>query len=162
VMAYDMDRRVTFVNAAAQTLTGYTVEELERAHFINWVHPDDRERMLAYWDRLFEGKSFYEEEYRLVTKDGRVKWGAASWGPILDDEGRQVGVHGREREVTDRRMAQETLRQNANQYRINEERYRALFEDSPFPMWEEDLSGVRTYLDQLSREGVVNLRAHLA
>ena len=111
--------------------------------------------MLSHWDRLFEGHSYHEEEYRLVTRDGRIKWMSASWGPLLDENGRQVGVQGREREVTDRRMAEETLR-------IREERYRTLFEDSPFPMWEEDFSRVKEFLDQLKAQGVTDLRAHLS
>ena len=143
VVAYDMNRRLTFVNPAVQTLTGYSAEELEQAQFINWVHPEDRGRMLGYWDRLFEGRSFQEEEYRLVSRDGRIKWVAASWGPILDDQGRQVGVQGREREVTERHMAEETLRQSEQRHRLNEERYRTLFEDSPFPLWEEDFSELK-------------------
>src|SRR6478672_10125903 len=116
VLAYDMNRRLTFVNPAVQTLTGYSPADMEKQQFICWVHADDRERMLAYWDRLFEGHSFHEEEYRLVTRDGRMKWMAASWGPMLDESGRQVGVQGRERDVTHRRMAQETVR-------IREEHY---------------------------------------
>src|SRR5258707_963944 len=35
VLAYDMNRRLTFVNAAAQTLTGYSADDIERAQFIN-------------------------------------------------------------------------------------------------------------------------------
>ncbi|HTP30902.1 MAG TPA: PAS domain S-box protein [Candidatus Acidoferrales bacterium] len=154
VMAYDMDRRLTFVNAAAQSLTGYTIGELESAHFICWVHPDDRERMLAKWEPLFEGGSFHEEEYRLVTRDGRIKWVSASWGPIYDDGGRQVGVQGHEHEVTERHMSEEALR-------MREERYRSLFEDSPFPMWEEDCSGVKRFIDELAARGVSDPRAHL-
>ena len=90
-----------------------------------------------------------------------MKWVAASWGPLLDDSGRQVGVQGREREVTERRMAEETLRQSEQRLRVNEERYRALFEDSPFPMWEEDFSRVKEYLAEIKAAGVTNLRAYL-
>ncbi len=146
---------MTFVNPAVHTLTGYSPADLEKQQFICWVHADDRDRMLAYWDRLFEGHSFHEEEYRLVTRDGRMKWMAASWGPMLDESGRQVGVQGRERDVTHRRMAQETVR-------IREEHYRTLFEDSPFPMWEEDFSSVKELLDELKARGVTDIREHLA
>ncbi len=155
VLAYDMNRRLTFVNPAVQTLTGYSPADMEKQQFICWVHAEDRERMLAYWDRLFEGHSFHEEEYRLVTRDGRMKWMAASWGPMLDESGRQVGVQGRERDVTHRRMAQETVR-------IREEHYRTLFEDSPFPMWEEDFSSVKELLDGLKARGVADIREYLA
>ncbi|MDE3166645.1 MAG: PAS domain S-box protein [Acidobacteriota bacterium] len=162
VMAYDMNRRLTFVNPAVETLTGYSVEEIERAQFINWVHADDRSRMMDHWEGLFQGRGFNEEEYRLITRDGRVKWVRASWGPVLDEHGRQVGVQGRERDVSERHMAEETLRQSEQRHRMNEERYRALFEDSPFPMWEEDFSLVKLFLEQLRGEHSGNLRAYLA
>ena len=162
VLAYDMDRRLTFANAAAETLTGYSIDELEQSQFINWVHPDDRERMFDYWERLFEGKAFHEEQYRMVTRDGRLKWVAASWGPILDDAGRQVGVQGRERDVTERRMAEETLRQSEQRLRVSEARYRTLFENSPFPMWEEDFSQVKQYMDEMRAGGVENIGDYLA
>jgi two-component system, cell cycle sensor histidine kinase and response regulator CckA len=162
ILAYDMDRRLIFANPAAQNLTGYSVAELEEAQFICWIHPQDQERMLNYWDALYEGKSFHEEQYRLTTKDGRLKWIEASWGPILDESGVQVGVQGRERDITERKLAEETLRQTEQRLRIDEAHYRTLFEDSPFPMWEEDFSAVKTYVDSLRRGGVANLKSYLA
>jgi PAS domain S-box-containing protein len=72
VLAYDMQRRLIFANPAVRDLTGYSPEELERAQFICWIHPDDRERMLSHWDKLFAGESFYEEEYRLITRVNRL------------------------------------------------------------------------------------------
>jgi len=107
VMCYDMERRLQYVNPAIETLTGYTVEELKREQFICWVHPDDRERMLAYWDRLFAGASYDNVEYKMVTKQGQTKWVEAGWGPILDDGGRQVGVKGSERDITARKRAEQ-------------------------------------------------------
>ncbi len=107
VMCYDMDRRLQYVNPAIETLTGYTVAELKREQFICWVHPDDRERMLAYWDRLFAGASYDNVEYRMVTKQGETKWVEAGWGPILDDRGRQVGVKGSERDISARKRAEQ-------------------------------------------------------
>ena len=46
--------------------------------------------------------------------------------------------------------------------RVREERYRTLFEDSPFPMWEEDFSSVKEFLDELKARGVTDIREHLA
>jgi PAS domain S-box-containing protein len=162
VLAYDMERRLTFANAAVESLTGYSVDELEHSQFICWVHPEDRGRMMEYWERLFDGRAFHEEQYRMLTRDGRMKWVAASWGPILDDSGRQVGVQGRERDITERRMAEETLRQSEQRLRVSEERYRSLFESSPFPMWEEDFSDVKVFLDELRSGGVANIGEYLS
>jgi two-component system cell cycle sensor histidine kinase/response regulator CckA len=113
VLAYDMERRLIFVNPAVERLTGYSMTELQREEFICWVHPEDRSRMLGYWEKLFEGSAYCDEEYRLVTKDGQTKWVTGTWGPILDDRGRQIGVQGSEREITERKLAEERFRQLA-------------------------------------------------
>ncbi|MBN1148908.1 MAG: PAS domain S-box protein [Anaerolineales bacterium] len=41
-------------------------------------------------------------------------------------------------------------------------RYRSLFEDAPIPLWEEDFSEVKRYLDGLRASGVSDLRVYLA
>lgn len=161
-MAYDMKRKLVFVNPAVETLTGYSTDELEKANFICWIHPDDQPRMLALWETLFQGMSFHEEEYRLITKDGRMKWVVASWTPILDDAGLQVGVQGREFDLTRRKLAETALQHSEEKLRADEERYRALFEDSPFPLWEEDFSDVKKYLDSLAAGGISDMRRYLA
>jgi PAS domain S-box-containing protein len=111
VLAFDMKRNLIYVNPAVETLTGYSLAEYTARGFIDWVYPEDRNRMLGHWDRLFEWGSFQDEEYRLVTKSGAVKWVSATWGPILDDTGNQVGVQGIEHDITDRKCAEEALRQ---------------------------------------------------
>ena len=161
VLAYDMSRKLVFVNPAVETLTGYSVAELEQANFICWIHPEDQPRMMSFWDLLFQGKSFHEEEYRLITRDGRVKWVVASWFPILDDSGNQVGVQGREFDVTKRKLAEAALRHSEEKLRMDEERYRVLFENSPFPMWEEDFSKIKCHLDSLAAGGITDIPAYL-
>jgi PAS domain S-box-containing protein len=108
VLAYDMNRQLVYANPAVKKLTGYSVADLRREQFICWVDPEDRARMLGHWDGLFHGGAFADEEYRLIMKDGRQRWAAASWGPILDDTGRQVGVQGSEHDITERKRAEET------------------------------------------------------
>ena len=45
---------------------------------------------------------------------------------------------------------------------IDRERYRALFENTPFPMWEEDFSRVKEYIDGLTAGGITDLKSYLA
>ena len=116
VLAFDMDRNLIYANPAMETLTGYSVEEYKRRGFIDWIHPDDRSRMISHWDGLFHGSSYQDEEYHLVSKDGDVKWVSASWGPIRDETGRQVGVQGSERDITDRKRAEEALHESQARY----------------------------------------------
>ena len=88
-----------------ERLTGYSAAELERLGFVCWVHPDDQPRMLGYWESVFQGGTCRDEEYRLVAKDGTVKWASATWGPLLDEAGSQIGVQGAERDITARKQA---------------------------------------------------------
>ncbi len=59
------------------TLTGYTAQDLMASHrrFIDLVHPDDRLRLgqevTAF---LAEGRSSWEQSYRLVRRDGSTVW----------------------------------------------------------------------------------------
>ncbi len=100
IFAFDMERRPVYVNPAVKELTGYTFSEIREKQFINWVHPEDQPRMLQVWEDLFAGKTFSEVEFRLLTKTGQMKWCSSSWGPLLDEAGRQIGVQGRERDIT--------------------------------------------------------------
>ena len=117
VMMYDMDRRLVFANSAVEEITGYSLTELQHDKSISWIHPDDRSRMLGYRDNLFHGVAYRDQEYRLVTKDGRIKWAISTWGPVHDEAGRQVGVQGSERDITKRKFAEQALRESERRFR---------------------------------------------
>jgi PAS domain S-box-containing protein len=105
---YDMQRRLLYCNAAFESLTGYTLAELRRQDFINYLYPDDEARMLKLFDSTFQGESFADAEYRIITRSGDVKWCSSSVGPLLDEHGLQIGVQGLERDIGERKRAEET------------------------------------------------------
>ena len=107
VWMYDMDRHLVFANKSVERLTGYSADEFAEEGPIFWVHGSDHSRMSGYWDRVFEGAAYRDEEYRLVTKDARSRWVVATWGPIYDETGRQCGVQGSERDITEERIVQQ-------------------------------------------------------
>lgn len=110
IFAYDMARQLMYVNQAFESLTGNTINELSENGLMNYIHLDDSPRMRSLFDQLFAGKSFKDVEYRIITHEGEVKWCRATWGPLLDEFGHQIGVQGRETDITEQKRSEATLR----------------------------------------------------
>jgi PAS domain S-box-containing protein len=110
VIAYDMDRRLKFVNPAFERLTGYPADELQEQEFLQYIHEDDRPAILAEWDRLAQGGALRDQEYRVVTRAGQTRWCSSSWEPMRDEVGRQIGYMGTEFDITERKLAEEAMR----------------------------------------------------
>jgi PAS domain S-box-containing protein len=108
VYAYDMQRRLLYQNAAFEHLTEYELTDLYAHDMIDYLHPDDTTRMRALFDSVFQGNSFTDVEYRIITRSGKVKWCSSSCGPLLDEHGTQIGVQGVERDISERKRAEET------------------------------------------------------
>lgn len=87
------------------------------------------------------GEPVVNKEEKETWPDGTVTWSSSTKMPLHDGKGRIVGTFGISRDVTERRLAQESLRQS-------EERYRQLLEQSP----------TYTYSVQLENGQPVNAR----
>jgi PAS domain S-box-containing protein len=109
VFAFNMKGRITYVNPAIESLTGYSVQEISELEFFSLVHADDRRLVTEVWKLLVAGKRRTEEEFRLETKAGRTKWCSGSWGPLYDERGQQIGVQGNLRDISEHKMLQSQL-----------------------------------------------------
>ena len=67
--------------------TGQTVEEVRGWGWLNALHPDDRERSGAVWQKAIRAAGLYETEYRIRRKDGAYVWHLARGIPILEADG---------------------------------------------------------------------------
>jgi len=90
----------------------------------------------------------------ISARDGQPHDFELNCSPIHDPNGSLRGYIFTLRDVT------EALRQ-AHDRQENEERYQALFENSPIPFWEEDFQAVRLALEELGAQGVTDLSAYL-
>ncbi len=99
----NFDGYFTSVNPAAGRTLGFTSAELLSRPFIEFVHPDDRQRSLEVFDTLRRGRDAVQFENRCVCCDGSVRW--VQWSTRALPEERLVYAVGRD--VSDRRRNQE-------------------------------------------------------
>jgi PAS domain S-box-containing protein len=99
------------VNPAFETRLGYTEREALARPYLEFVHPDDRERTAAEALRLGGGQTAVAFENRLVCKDGSHRWIEWTATPVLKER-----VHyGVGRDVTERRHAEAELERLAGE-----------------------------------------------
>ncbi|HYO13989.1 MAG TPA: MASE1 domain-containing protein [Thermoanaerobaculia bacterium] len=75
------------------------------------VHPEDRERVSEAIRRSVETGQDYQAEMRVVQPNGAVRWISTNGRVYRDESGRPVRMLGATLDVTERRQAEEELRQ---------------------------------------------------
>lgn len=118
ILAYDLDEKLLYVNQAVEELTGFSPDEIGERAYLDLVHPGDRKHVEERWRWLLAGGHIDDEEVRLITKGGAVKWSLSSWGPLMDEDGRRVGIQGRELDVTQRKRTELALQESEQRLRI--------------------------------------------
>ena len=137
VIATDMNGGVTFMNSIAQSLTGWSQAEATGKSMdlvFDIVNRETRRPVENPVKKVFrEGKVVGLADHTLLlSKDGKEFDIEDSAAPILTDAGEGFGVVLVFRDITERKRAEETLRQS-------QERYHLLFDSIPHPVWVYDL-----------------------
>ncbi|MEZ0495349.1 putative bifunctional diguanylate cyclase/phosphodiesterase [Sphingomonas sp. IW22] len=131
ILHRDLQLRVLLVNDAYRNLVGRSAEELNGLHFEQFTHPDDRERSKQkHAERLALGKPFKIEK-RYVRPDGSSVWCLVNVSFILNKEGQPESTIVIATDITERRAAQEELRQS-------EERFRLAAQAANLGIWDYD------------------------
>ncbi|WP_334389115.1 PAS domain S-box protein [Bradyrhizobium sp. AZCC 2262] len=81
-----------------------------RKNFRQRVHPEDRNRVDERFARVVNEKVDSFDEYRVLLPDGTVKHVISSGHPVLDGNGELIAFIGTATDVTERRRAEEALR----------------------------------------------------
>lgn len=93
---------------------GYTADELMsgRVSWTNIIHADDVARLDAETTQyLREGRTEFGQDYRLVTRSGELRWIEARNATASNSDGLPAHINGIVLDVTDRKRADEQLRQ---------------------------------------------------
>ena len=126
--------KIALGNERAAKMYGFdSAEDAPGVNPLDFVHPDDRERVLRIIvEDMFEKDLRQVNEFRTITTDGGVKWVSAV-GTAIEYQGRPAGLISIA-DITERKLAEEALRES-------EERLRAFIENAPDAIYVNDLSG---------------------
>ncbi|MEG4089045.1 PAS domain S-box protein [Microcoleus sp. Pol12B4] len=91
--------------------TGQTFDDYKGGGGINAIHPDDRSSMTTVWSTAVANRSFYEIEFRMRRYDGEYRYMSCRGVPILNADGSIREWVGANTDITDRKQAEEALRE---------------------------------------------------
>ncbi len=114
IWAIDLEGNHTYTNPAIEQILGYKAEEILGANVLEFVHEEDRgglEKLLNQWISVERGWTglvlrwkHKHEGYRYLESNGL---------PVFDPQGNLVGYRGADRDITERKLAEEALSQQA-------------------------------------------------
>jgi PAS domain S-box-containing protein len=128
---YDAAMQVAYVSPQIERILGYSSAEWSTPGFwLTRVHPDDRQAVVDESAATNESGAPYRQDYRMIARDGTIVWLHDECALIRDEEGRPTIWQGVLVDITERKEAEEQLRQA-------EERFRMIVERTPAIVYQE-------------------------
>lgn len=123
--------RFTFVSDQATAITGYAPEQwYERDFWPNHIHPDDRERAVAYCRECTDRGLSHDFQYRMIAADGRELW-LRDIVTVIGDAGDAKLLRGVMIDITQQRELEQELRSQ-------DQRLRLITGQMPAVLWSVD------------------------
>ena len=101
IYAVDTDGVLRFVSEQV-SLYGFTREEMTGRPFLDFMHEDDRERIMTEFSYSIETGEEFPSRFRLVNSAGDAFWFEDVGTLQTDGDGRTVGMMGVLRDITER------------------------------------------------------------
>lgn len=123
----DIDRAMEAVSQGCLNLTGYSDEDLVASRRVSYgtvIHPEDRDRVWREIQDALGRRESFQLMYRIVAKEGRIKWVWEQGTGVFSPEGRLLCLEGFIADISEQRQIREQLR-------LSEEKFSKIFQASP-------------------------------
>ena len=104
------DGECDYFSAQWTNYTGVGESDLLGWRWMDALHPDDREPTRQFWMESVAGRQPYDVDYRIRRSDGTYGWFKTRGTPIRDSDGTIVKWFGTCTDITDRKRAEQTLK----------------------------------------------------
>lgn len=141
---YNIESRQAFWNDRLFEFMGLSREEVEKPGYdflLSRIHPDDKSKVEAAFQRTLKEGLKYDVEYRIKHKSGHYIYFHARAKPVFNEEGKITRIAGIGMDVTSRKKAEEALLES-------EERYRTMAEASGILIAHTDQNGKHVYFNK--------------
>ncbi|WP_245652039.1 PAS domain-containing protein [Methylophaga muralis] len=118
---FDEQWTMIYVSEAFYRLTGYDAEDVignQRIDFASIIHPDDRQEMYLQTLNAVEKNQPFQVEYRIIRKDGGVRWFWEQGNGVRDLNGELQTIEGYMTDITLQKLADANIRESEQRFQI--------------------------------------------
>jgi PAS domain S-box-containing protein len=141
VFETDLNGRVTFANQRGFEITGYSPEDLVKGFDVfSLIAPEDKEKAIEHFSKSLKNQPSIDNEYLVLRKDGST-FPAIIVTSLTIDKDRPIGLRGIVIDITERKKAEEELKES-------EEKFQNMFEQSPAVFEIYDKNGIEVQVNR--------------
>lgn len=110
---HDENWTMDFISDGCRNIIGYSPTDIIDNNLLSYndiIHPDDRKLVAEGVRKGVEGQAQFHVEYRVIAKDGTVRWVWEQGCPVMGENGKTSGLEGFITDVSGRKKAQEDVR----------------------------------------------------
>ncbi|QQS52195.1 MAG: PAS domain S-box protein [Bacteroidota bacterium] len=118
--AFDEKFTMEFISDEIEVLTGYPASDFLQNHkrtFSSIIHREDYQKVVSAIEQAIKRKTSYRIEYRIIDKDGIVKWVHERGRGMVNEQGEVLHLDGVINDITARKQAEADLRESEQEYR---------------------------------------------
>jgi PAS domain S-box-containing protein len=105
------DKSFQYMSPSCEQVCGYTAEEFYRDPQLlpRIIHPDDQHLYTNHIHQRLDGSIHEPFDFRVITRDGHVRWISHSCRTVLSAEGKSLGQRSSNRDITERKQLEDKL-----------------------------------------------------
>ena len=143
---------IEFANQKTLLALGYLKEEFYSKKIIDFIHPNDQNNFKGYLAKIMKNeKLIHNNIFRFIDNKGNTRWLEFSSLPISLGSG--AATLNFFNDITSSKNAEKELLEV-------QDRFHTLFEESPIPLWELDITDIKEYIDSIIGKGVIDFKEY--
>jgi len=136
------DGSFEYVNVAAEKITGYSIDEFYSSKRLlkNAIHPDFKDYYQRTFEKLLNGEVEPEFEYKIITKNGELKWLNQRNNLVRDSKGKPIAIEGIVTDITARKAAELAYKSKKTECENEHRRFEMAQKVASMGIWENELA----------------------